>query len=176
MEMSHPWSLFTLSTFEYNFLEYQILKFLFQLSNIMYKNKTHEEIVYCIYPYFSSFFLPNPSRFFQHFLPLVELPLASQSVRVGQLAINCFPSSGNVFISPSLLLKDREHMVGSFSAWKMYCFLLREICACCSVAQLCLNYSCKSYSLPGSSVHGVIPAGNTRSCHFLLQGIFPTQG
>lgn len=116
MEMSHPWSLFTLSTFEYNFLEYQILKFLFQLSNIMYKNKTHEEIVYCIYPYFSSFFLPNPSRFFQHFLPLVELPLASQSVRVGQLAINCFPSSGNVFISPSLLLKDREHMVGSFSA------------------------------------------------------------
>ena len=54
MEMSHPWSLFTLSTFEYNFLEYQILKFLFQLSNIMYKNKTHEDIVYCIYPYFSS--------------------------------------------------------------------------------------------------------------------------
>lgn len=122
--------LFTLSTFKYNFLEYQILKFLFQLSNIMYKNKTHEEIVYCIYPCFSSFFLPNPSRFFQHFLPLVELPLASQSVRVGQLAINCFPSSGNVFISPSLLLKDREHMVGSFSAWKMYCFLLREICVC----------------------------------------------
>ena len=33
------------------------------------------------------------------------------------------------------------------------------------------------YSLPGSSVHGDSPGKNTGvGCHFLLQGIFPTQG
>ena len=33
------------------------------------------------------------------------------------------------------------------------------------------------YNLPGSSVHGIFPDKNTGvSCHFLLQGIFPTQG
>ena len=33
------------------------------------------------------------------------------------------------------------------------------------------------YNLPGSSVHGIIPGKNTGvGCHFLLQGIFPTQG
>ena len=32
-------------------------------------------------------------------------------------------------------------------------------------------------SQPGSSVHGIFPSKNTRvGCHFLLQGIFPTQG
>ena len=32
-------------------------------------------------------------------------------------------------------------------------------------------------SLPGSSAHGVPPGKNTgKGCHFLLQGIFPTQG
>ena len=32
-------------------------------------------------------------------------------------------------------------------------------------------------SLPGSTVHGIIPGKNTGvGCHFLLQGIFPTQG
>ena len=32
-------------------------------------------------------------------------------------------------------------------------------------------------SLPGSSVHGIFPDKSTRGgCHFLLQGIFPTQG
>ena len=33
------------------------------------------------------------------------------------------------------------------------------------------------YSLPDSSVHGSVPGKNARvGCHFLLQGIFPTQG
>ena len=33
------------------------------------------------------------------------------------------------------------------------------------------------YSLPGSSVHGISQARNTGvGCHFLPQGIFPTQG
>ena len=33
------------------------------------------------------------------------------------------------------------------------------------------------FSPPGSSVHGILQARNTGvGCHFLLQGIFPTQG
>ena len=48
----------------------------------------------------------------------------------------------------------------------------------CLVAQscptLCTPMIC---SLPGSSVHGDSPGKNTGvGCHFLLQGIFPTQG
>ena len=45
------------------------------------------------------------------------------------------------------------------------------------VAELCL-YSCNTMdsNLPGSSVHGDSPGKNTGvGCHFLLQGIFPTQ-
>ena len=42
----------------------------------------------------------------------------------------------------------------------------------CSI--LCNPIDC---SLPGSSVHGDSPGKNTGvGCHFLLQGIFPTQG
>ena len=33
------------------------------------------------------------------------------------------------------------------------------------------------HSLPGSSVHGILPSKNTGvGCHALLQGLFPTQG
>ena len=32
------------------------------------------------------------------------------------------------------------------------------------------------YSLPGSSIHGILQARILECCHFLLQGIFPTQG
>ena len=46
----------------------------------------------------------------------------------------------------------------------------------CLVAQLCLTL-CDPRSLPGSSVHGDSPGKNTGlGCHFLLQGIFLTQG
>ena len=32
-------------------------------------------------------------------------------------------------------------------------------------------------SLPGSSIHGIFPGKNTgEGCHFLLHGIFPSQG
>ena len=43
-----------------------------------------------------------------------------------------------------------------------------------SRVQLCDAMNC---SLPGSSVHGDSPGKNTEvGCHFLLQGIFLTQG
>ena len=49
----------------------------------------------------------------------------------------------------------------------------------CSVAQSCLTLlrTHGLYSPLGSSVHGVTPGRNTgMGCHFLLQGIFLTQG
>ena len=43
-----------------------------------------------------------------------------------------------------------------------------------SRVRLCSSMDC---SPPGSSVHGIFPGKNTRvGCHFLLQGIFLTQG
>ena len=43
-----------------------------------------------------------------------------------------------------------------------------------SCPTLCDPIDC---SLPGSSVHGIFPGNSTGvDCHFLLQGIFPTQG
>ena len=46
------------------------------------------------------------------------------------------------------------------------------------VTQLCPTLcSPTDFSLPGSSVRGIFPGKNTGvGCHFLLQGIFPTQG
>ena len=64
------------------------------------------------------------------------------------------------------------HKINAF----IYCC---EICVSVLVAQscptLCTPMDC---NLPGSSVHGMdSPGSNTGvSCHFLLQGIFPTQG
>ena len=48
----------------------------------------------------------------------------------------------------------------------------------CLVAKSCLTLcNLTDYSLLGSSVHGDFPGRNTGvGCHFLLQGIFPTQG
>ena len=45
-------------------------------------------------------------------------------------------------------------------------------------AQLCLTlWDPMDCSPPGFSVHGILPGKNTGTgCHFLLQGIFPTQG
>ena len=56
-------------------------------------------------------------------------------------------------------------------------FLLGHWCSSL-VAQSCLTL-CNPVdcSPPGSSVHGDSPGKNTGvGCHFLLQGIFPTQG
>ena len=55
--------------------------------------------------------------------------------------------------------------------------LVSPMCVCL-VAQLCPTL-CDPIdcNLPGSSVHGDSPGKNTGvGCHFLLQGIFPTQG
>ena len=49
----------------------------------------------------------------------------------------------------------------------------------CAQSLSCIQLFCNpaDCSLPGSLVHGIFPGKNTRlGCHFLLQGIFPTQG
>ena len=67
--------------------------------------------------------------------------------------------------------------------WKKMRFksLYHEWCmynCCCLVAQSCLTLcSPRDFSLPGPSVYGIFSGKNTRvGCHFLLQGIFPTEG
>ena len=46
-----------------------------------------------------------------------------------------------------------------------------EVTQLCPI--LCDSVDC---SLPGFSVHGILQANTGVGCHFLLQGIFPTQG
>ena len=52
------------------------------------------------------------------------------------------------------------------------------LCYYSLVAQLCLTLcNLMGCSPPGSSVHGIFPGRNTRTgCHFLLLGVFLTQG
>ena len=52
------------------------------------------------------------------------------------------------------------------------------LCGFCLVIQFCLTLrDSMDCSLPGSSVHVIFPGKNTGvGCHFLLQGIFLTQG
>ena len=49
---------------------------------------------------------------------------------------------------------------------------------CCFIDKLCFTLTDpKDFSLPGSSVHGIFPGKHIGvGCHFLLQGIFLTQG
>ena len=53
-----------------------------------------------------------------------------------------------------------------------------SVCLLCLVTQLCLPLcDLMDCSPPGSSVYGIFQARNAGvGCHFLLQGIFPTQG
>ena len=52
--------------------------------------------------------------------------------------------------------------------------LVGNECVCAQLLTLCKPMAC---SLLVSFVYAIFPGKNTRvSCHFLLQGIFPTQG
>ena len=57
----------------------------------------------------------------------------------------------------------------------IYILYIYNLCVCAqSCLTLCDPLDC---SPPGSSVHGIFPARSTwAGCHFLFQGIFPTQG
>ena len=79
------------------------------------------------------------------------------------------------FCRGSSLPRDRtwvSHIVGrQFTDWatrEVPCLAIK------SCQTLCYPMDC---SLPGFSVHGIFPGKNTAvGCHFLLQGIFLTQG
>ena len=75
------------------------------------------------------------------------------------------------------------HLLISLALWRLPCALdllcpvsqlsFQYVSVC---AQLCLTL-CNplDYSLPGSSVDGISNKNTGEGCHFLLQGIFPTQ-
>ena len=53
---------------------------------------------------------------------------------------------------------------------------LLSLCVCvCSIAVMSDLFNPMDCSPPGSSTHGIFQATGKRECHFLLQGIFPTQ-
>ena len=71
----------------------------------------------------------------------------------------------------------RAHRLNSWW-WRMEKILM-IVCVCVCVSCSVMSNSCDpmDYSPSGSSVHGDSPGKNTRvGCHFLLQGIFLTQG
>ena len=57
----------------------------------------------------------------------------------------------------------------------LYC--TQNVCVCAKSLQSCPTL-CKpmDFSLPGSSVHGILQARILEYCRAILQGIFPTQG
>ena len=64
-------------------------------------------------------------------------------------------------------------IIGHVMIWRMHDLTVPVPCA---QSYLTLCHPMDS-SLPRSSVHGIIPGKNTgANCHFLLQGVFPTQG
>ena len=60
----------------------------------------------------------------------------------------------------------------------LFIFYLENVSEWLKVAQSCLTFcDPMDCSPPGSSVHGIFQPRNTGvGCHFLLQGIFPSQG
>ena len=97
---------------------------------------------------------------------------------------------------PSLGFSRQEHWSGlpfpspmhESEKWKWSCSVVSRICTARPVAyQNCVSVSAQlrptlcdpmDYSPPDSSVHGVLQARTLEweGCHFLLQGIFLTQG
>ena len=89
----------------------------------------------------------------------------------GFLTLLNYPSFQN------LLFPRKEKALIFFWNLKIYPSKFSNSCIYACVQSrhtLCDAMDC---SPPDSSVHGVLPGKNTRvGCHFLLQGIFPTQG
>ena len=87
------------------------------------------------------------------------------------------------FLIPFLLLVFNYSTVRFFFFFGTTLVILEQLFLwgyvhACSVIQSCLS-PCDPMdcSLPGFSVHGIFSGKNTREgCHFLLRGIFPTQG
>ena len=89
------------------------------------------------------------------------------------------PASPDLPEVPTLLCAASDFLCCPYPSWVTFFFVVTSSLkvhakSLQSCPAICDPMDC---SLPGSSVHGVSPGKNTRVvCHFLLQGIFPTQG
>ena len=83
--------------------------------------------------------------------------------------------------STSLFIKEMQIVITvryHFTPIQFSCSVLSDSLSENEVTQLCPTLcDPMDCSLPGSSPHGILQAKSTGvGCHFLLQGIFPTQG
>ena len=102
--------------------------------------------------------------------PYLRLSVSGAQVGALQPLQSCFPLPCHPLLPrlcpPEGVTQWPEGSAGRFLAGVL--FLVAQSCL-----TLCDPMDC---SLPGSSVHGDSPGKNTDvDCHFLLQGIFPTQ-
>ena len=91
------------------------------------------------------------------------------------------PSSHLILCRPLLLLPPKTGRAIQKANWLFLCseinFFPYDLVSYCSVAKSCLTFcDPMDWSTPGSSVHGLLQAKILECCHFLLQGIFTTQG
>ena len=91
------------------------------------------------------------------------------------------PSSHLILCRPLLLLSPKTGRAIQKANWFFLCseinFFPSDLVSCCSIAKSCLTFcDPMDCSTPGSSVHGLLQAKILECCHFLLQGIFTTQG
>ena len=84
--------------------------------------------------------------------------------------------------SPNICEKVRLKGKGKHSSPVAFVCVSLRVCVCVCVCTCARAQSCSTlcnpmdYIPPGSSVHGNFSGKNSRvHCHFLLQGIFPTQ-
>ena len=91
--------------------------------------------------------------------------------------------SGKEFLSNIRFITWATCRNWSIQWWWSFLEYICGVCAVkvgvwvCSVVQSCLTL-CGPVdgSWPGFSAHGILQAGYRSVCHFLLQGVFPTQG
>ena len=91
------------------------------------------------------------------------------------------PSNHLILCCPLLLLPPKTGRAIQKANWLFLCseinFFPYDLVSYCSVAKSCLTFcDPMDWSTPGSSVHGLLQAKILECCHFLLQGIFTTQG
>ena len=108
-------------------------------------------------------------------LPALEIPGEETSARVSREALRPVGWLSWGYVDESHRATPQEAYGGR--PWtdhhRQYCVLpIVKVAQSCPT--LCDSMDCR---LPGSSVHGDFPDKNTGvGCHFLHQGIFPTQG
>ena len=135
--------------------------------------------------WFSSVQLLSHFRLFE--TPWIAALQASLSITNSQSLLKLMsfelvmPSSHLILCRPLLLLPPKTGRAIQKANWLFLCseinFFPYDLVSYCSVAKSCLTFrDPMDWSTPGSSVHGLLQAKILECCHFLLQGIFTTQG